>query len=163
MNKELEPLPPEAANIKGHYEHYKGGKYEVIGVGRHSETLEPTVFYRSLDHGSLWARPLSEWLKPQSNGQPRFTAYAPEKPEIKFSEKGIPIFDLDRKIDALKYCIEHGSEEDSMGHLFDLLHHVVPNYRFLDFKNIKQLCDYYGKNPTPIEHDFARARRTNYG
>ena len=27
----------------GRYRHYKGGEYEVIGVVRHSETLEPLV------------------------------------------------------------------------------------------------------------------------
>jgi hypothetical protein len=73
MNRELDPLPPEADKVKpGHYEHYKGGRYEAIGVGRHSESLEPVVVYESLDHGSLWARPLGEWLKPLPDGSPRF-------------------------------------------------------------------------------------------
>jgi hypothetical protein len=68
--KNLPELPPEAAQIiPGHYRHFKGGNYEVIGVGRHSETLDPLVFYRSLDHGTIWARPLSEWIKP-IEGQP---------------------------------------------------------------------------------------------
>lgn len=49
----------------GKYRHYKGGEYEVIGVGRHSETLEEMVVYRalydSLEFGknSLWVRPKS--------------------------------------------------------------------------------------------------------
>ncbi|WP_417564739.1 DUF1653 domain-containing protein [Microbacterium sp.] len=43
----------------GIYEHFKGNRYEVIGVARHSETEEPFVCYRQLygDHG-LWVRPL---------------------------------------------------------------------------------------------------------
>lgn len=43
----------------GIYEHYKGNRYEVIGVARHSETLEDMVVYRALygDHG-LWIRPV---------------------------------------------------------------------------------------------------------
>ncbi len=42
----------------GRYRHYKGKKYEVIGIARHSETLEELVVYRALygEHG-LWVRP----------------------------------------------------------------------------------------------------------
>lgn len=29
----------------GNYRHYKGKEYEVIGVARHSETLEAMVVY----------------------------------------------------------------------------------------------------------------------
>jgi len=41
----------------GLYEHYKGQKYEVIGMCRHSETLEELVIYRAL-YGDyrLWVR-----------------------------------------------------------------------------------------------------------
>lgn len=47
----------------GKYQHYKGKFYEVIGIARHSETLEELVVYRALyesaDYGnnSLWVRP----------------------------------------------------------------------------------------------------------
>lgn len=41
------------------YRHYKGNMYEVIGVARHSETLEDMVVYRALyGEGKLWVRPL---------------------------------------------------------------------------------------------------------
>jgi len=44
----------------GHYLHYKGNRYEVIGVARHSETDELLVVYRPLyGEGALWVRPLS--------------------------------------------------------------------------------------------------------
>lgn len=52
-------------NVKlGVYEHYKGNRYEVIGVAKHSETLEEMVVYRKLydDHG-LWVRPLAMFLE----------------------------------------------------------------------------------------------------
>jgi len=42
----------------GKYLHYKGKYYRVIGVGRHSETLEELVFYQKLDDGSWWIRPV---------------------------------------------------------------------------------------------------------
>ncbi|MBQ8375134.1 MAG: DUF1653 domain-containing protein [Clostridia bacterium] len=47
---------------KGVYRHFKGGRYEVIGVARNSESLEETVVYKALyGDGALWVRPLSMW------------------------------------------------------------------------------------------------------
>ena len=48
----------------GKYKHYKGNQYEVIGVAKHSETLEELVVYRALygEHG-LWVRPLKMFLE----------------------------------------------------------------------------------------------------
>ena len=48
--------------IPGKYRHYKGNEYEVLYVGKHSETLEPMVVYRALygDFG-IWIRPASMW------------------------------------------------------------------------------------------------------
>lgn len=52
---DLTPLPPAPL---GRYRHYKGNEYEVLGVVRHSETLEPLVLYRPLYNDSgLWVRP----------------------------------------------------------------------------------------------------------
>ncbi len=49
----------------GKYRHFKGGEYEVFGVGRHSETLEEVVIYRALyGGGDLWVRPLNKFLEP---------------------------------------------------------------------------------------------------
>ena len=46
----------------GKYRHFKGNEYEVIGIAKHSETLEPMVIYKALyDNGSLWVRPASMW------------------------------------------------------------------------------------------------------
>jgi len=42
----------------GRYRHYKGNEYTVVGVARHSETLEELVVYRQ-EYGDreLWVRP----------------------------------------------------------------------------------------------------------
>lgn len=62
----------------GIYQHYKGQKYRVIGIGRHSESLEDMVFYEALYEnplGRLWCRPLGMWSElVDFNGQqvPRF-------------------------------------------------------------------------------------------
>ncbi|PIR93666.1 hypothetical protein COT97_05335 [Candidatus Falkowbacteria bacterium CG10_big_fil_rev_8_21_14_0_10_39_11] len=52
----------------GKYRHYKGKEYEVIGLSRHSETLEELVVYRALyddDHfgpNAIWVRPLNLFI-----------------------------------------------------------------------------------------------------
>lgn len=56
-NDPLAPLPDLPPGI---YRHYKGGRYEVYGVARHSETLEAVVVYRPLyGEGALWVRPFA--------------------------------------------------------------------------------------------------------
>lgn len=53
----------------GKYRHYKGKLYEVIGVAKHSETLEEMVIYRALydsekfGKNSLWVRPEKMFLE----------------------------------------------------------------------------------------------------
>ena len=48
--------------IPGKYRHFKGNEYEVLGIAKHSETLEPMVVYKALyGDGELWVRPLSMW------------------------------------------------------------------------------------------------------
>ena len=58
----------------GKYKHFKGMEMEVIGVAKHSETLEELVIYRH--DGELWARPVKMFEEEvEVNGQkvPRFT------------------------------------------------------------------------------------------
>lgn len=72
---DLAPLPPI---VTGRYRHYKGGEYEVLGVVRHSETLEPMVLYRALyGERGLWVRPHAMFVGSVESGgvrQPRFAA-----------------------------------------------------------------------------------------
>jgi hypothetical protein len=65
----------------GRYRHYKGNEYTVLGVARHSETLEPLVVYRQEygDHGP-WVRPAAMFAENVTvNGMsvPRFLYLAP--------------------------------------------------------------------------------------
>lgn len=70
------------AKIKlGKYKHYKNILVKVIGVGKHSESLEDLVIYEKLEDfgefkkGSLWVRPLKMFKeKVVVNGKkvPRF-------------------------------------------------------------------------------------------
>lgn len=80
MSADLPPLPDTPT---GRYRHHKGGEYEVIGVARHSETLEPLVVYRPLYNDSgLWVRPHAMFFGEVNVGgrrTPRFTLVAPSR------------------------------------------------------------------------------------
>ena len=53
----------------GKYQHYKGEFYEVIGIAKHSETLEELIVYRALydseefGENALWVRPKQMFLE----------------------------------------------------------------------------------------------------
>lgn len=56
----MSDLPPLPVLAPGRYRHYKGRDYEVLGVARHSETLEAVVVYRPLYNDSGW------WVRPHA-------------------------------------------------------------------------------------------------
>lgn len=66
--------------LSGIYKHYKGGHYQVLGIGEHTETKEKMVVYISLDGIALPGprlriRPLegeAGWYS-LVDGRPRFT------------------------------------------------------------------------------------------
>jgi len=73
----LSPLPDLEP---GRYRHFKGGEYEVIGLVRNSETLQPMVLYRALyGEGGLWVRPYDMFcaqVEVDGTLQPRFARTA---------------------------------------------------------------------------------------
>ncbi|QCR20165.1 DUF1653 domain-containing protein [Agrococcus sp. SGAir0287] len=64
----------------GVYEHWKGARYEVLGVASHSETEERLVVYRaSYGERGLWVRPVAMFVeRVQQDGYvgPRFRRVA---------------------------------------------------------------------------------------
>lgn len=47
-----------------YFRHYKGGEYELIGIGRDSETLAEVVIYRALyDDEKFGPKPI--WVRPK--------------------------------------------------------------------------------------------------
>jgi hypothetical protein len=66
----------------GKYQHYKTNKlYDVIGIARHSETLEEMVIYKALYHcekygnDHVWVRPKDMFFEQvihHGNSVPRF-------------------------------------------------------------------------------------------
>jgi hypothetical protein len=67
--------------INGRYRHFKGAEYEVLGIARHSETMEEMVVYRALyGERGLWVRPRAMFLEQvEVDGKlrPRFSRIAP--------------------------------------------------------------------------------------
>ena len=64
----------------GIYRHFKGNRYEVIGVAHHSETMEDYVVYRALyGDGELWVRPASMWTETVERDGKTFQRFTPEE------------------------------------------------------------------------------------
>ena len=45
------------------YQHFKGNIYKILGVGKHSETLEDYVVYADLNEEKIWIRPYDMFLE----------------------------------------------------------------------------------------------------
>ena len=75
-NKNITYEEAVASILPGKYRHYKGNKYEVICIARHSETTEPMVVYRALygDHG-VWVRPAYMWNEVVDVGEARIKRF----------------------------------------------------------------------------------------
>ena len=87
LRKQIETLaqaPIEPTVVQpGKYRHYKGNEYEVLGVARHSETMEELVVYRALyGERGLWVRPrtmFTESVVVDGRRVPRFGLVEPER------------------------------------------------------------------------------------
>lgn len=70
----------------GKYRHFKGQEYEVLGIVRHSETLEEHILYRALyGNFDLWIRPKNMFFeKVLQNGieKPRFEYLGPSSSSL---------------------------------------------------------------------------------
>lgn len=72
-----EPLPPLPDQPQpGLYRHYRGAAYRVMGLARHSETLEPLVVYQAqYGDGGLWVRPAAMFLETVEAGGRRVARF----------------------------------------------------------------------------------------
>ena len=55
------------------FQHYKGGRYEIVDIGFIEANEEPAVVYRSLENGTVWVRTAGDFFE-AVNDIPRFTA-----------------------------------------------------------------------------------------
>ena len=64
---------------RGIYRHYKGNRYELLDIARHSETLEDMVVYRQLyGDGGVWVRPASMWFETVEHDGKKVLRFTPE-------------------------------------------------------------------------------------
>ena len=58
------------------YQHFRGGMYKVLGLGKHSETLEELVVYQHLDgEKEIWARPIKMFFGEVEKDGQKFTRF----------------------------------------------------------------------------------------
>ncbi len=57
--------PEEAQKLVGReFVHFKGNRYRLVAIAKHSETLEPIVVYRALyGEGGVWGRPFAMFFE----------------------------------------------------------------------------------------------------
>ena len=67
----------------GKYQHYKGKFYKVIGVARHSETLEEFVVYRALYDSEKFGKN-ALWIRPKKMFLEKVTLHKEKVPRFKF-------------------------------------------------------------------------------
>jgi hypothetical protein len=63
---------------RGRYRHFKGNEYEVVGVARHSESLDEYVIYKPLYESTseYWIRPLAMFLETVERDGKTFPRFA---------------------------------------------------------------------------------------
>jgi len=62
----------------GLYRHFKGGKYELLNVARHSETKELLAVYRSVeDQETIWVRPLEMFTELVEHADAKLPRFEP--------------------------------------------------------------------------------------
>lgn len=57
VSEPKDPAPGEG------WRHFKGGLYRVLCVAWVEATLESVVVYQSVMHGTIWTRPVEQFLK----------------------------------------------------------------------------------------------------
>lgn len=71
-----------------------------------------------------------------------------------YSDKGIPILTLQKKLGALDYCMKQKSYEDAAGHMCDLLElcrkNIITDSGMM-YANLEYMVRKYGEHPTPIK------------
>ena len=70
----------------GYYKHFKGRVYQVIEVGKHSETGEEMVVYKGLydspaGYGAVWIRPVTMFVETIERDGKTMRRFAPISPE----------------------------------------------------------------------------------
>jgi hypothetical protein len=54
------------------FRHFKGHIYEIMNIGKDSETQEDVVIYENMETGDIWVRPLKMFLEPVDKQKYRY-------------------------------------------------------------------------------------------
>lgn len=82
IDRESESLMMEQVPVGSQFLHYKGMRYVILSIGRHSESEDLHVVYQALyadeefGDGAIWIRPLGMFLQTieiEGKTIPRFT------------------------------------------------------------------------------------------
>ena len=69
-------IQPTAIAVGSCYQHYKGNRYTILALARHTETLEELVIYQALyEEEQVWVRSLAmfvENVEVEGHTMPRF-------------------------------------------------------------------------------------------
>lgn len=86
MDKDIKAELANDIYLELPYRHFKGGRYRPLMGALNSENRdEELVIYVSLDHGTVWARPMKMWLEQTDrwpDGKTR-SRFVPETDEIR--------------------------------------------------------------------------------
>jgi hypothetical protein len=61
------------------FEHYKGGRYEIVATGYLEDTEAPCVIYRSLEKNIVWVRTAKNFLEEMEYKGVKRARFAPIK------------------------------------------------------------------------------------
>lgn len=89
---------------RGIYRHFKGKRYELLDLARHSETLEWMVVYRALyGEGGTWVRPLSMWFETVEHEGKTVQRFALESA---FENEEITLFEVEEERTEIPAAVE---------------------------------------------------------
>ena len=125
----------------GLYQHKNGNLYQVMGVAKHSETMEELVVYQAL-YGSygLWVRPknMFEQLVEQSNGD--------MTPRFKFVKDNFGNSPETQDRSVLK------ANNISSNWFLNSKNHLEANFKFADYNSVMQFVTSVGKVANDMDH-----------
>lgn len=104
---------------RGIYRHFKGKRYELLDIAKHSETLEPMVVYRALyGECDVWVRPLSMWSEVVERDGKRMPRFVPEEEYEWYQAEETAVREAERESRAKKEAMDEAwGEDDSLDDL----------------------------------------------
>jgi hypothetical protein len=104
------------------YLHKKGGRYQVLDIATHSETMEEMVVYISLDHGGTWVRPRAIF---EEEGRFEFLELGEASTRVRKLKKSLEDPGLEHDLDVMGFSDELDASRAAVGRLLAALEEDV--------------------------------------